>query len=389
MPGWELIGEAEKEELLKIFTESDGVLFAHGFNDKRSNIFRVREFEKRVKEKLDIDYCLACTSGTMAQYIAMKAMGIGPGDEVITQSFTFVATVETILALGATPVIVDIDETYNMDYKELEKAITKNTKLIVPVHMLGNQCRMNEIMKIARQYKIPVLEDACEALGGELDGKMLGTIGDVGVFSLDFGKTITTGEGGLIVTNDPALEKYSREFHDHGHESNKKVPRGNDTRTIPGLNFRISEMQGAVGLAQIEKLDFIVQKNRKNKKKLKEGIIGQNKIKFRTIVDEDGDLADTLIFALNDKLLCQKFLKHYSELGYSTKNIPEAYDWHFAGKWNHMFTNVPRYKNTWQTEWKKSDDLLSRSISIPILVNSSDDYISKHIDDINSIISTL
>ena len=325
----------------------------------------------------------------MAQYIAMKAMGIGPGDEVITQSFTFVATVEAILALGASPVIINIDETYNMDYKELENAITKNTKLIVPVHMLGNQCRMDKIMEIANQHKIPVLEDACEALGGKFDGKMLGTIGDVGIFSLDFAKTITTGEGGLIISNNKKIMKYSREFHDHGHESNKKYPRGNDTRTIAGLNLRMTELQGAVGLAQIEKLDFIVNSNRKNKKKLKAGIIGKNKIKFRTIVDEDGDLADTLIFFFNNKKLCHTFLKHYSELGYSTKNIPEAYEWHFAGRWHQMFNNTPKYKNIWRTEWQKSDDLLSRSIAIPILVNSSNDYILKHIDDINGIISIL
>ena len=175
----------------------------------------------------------------MAQYIAMKAMGIGPGDEVITQSFTFVATVEAILALGAKPIILDINDTYNLDYKLIENSISKKTKLIIPVHMLGNQCEMKEIMKIGKKYKIPIMEDACEALGAEYFGKKIGTISEVGIFSLDFAKTITTGEGGLIISNNKKIMNYCREFHDHGHKNNTKLPRGRDTRDIFGLNLRI------------------------------------------------------------------------------------------------------------------------------------------------------
>ena len=157
-------------------------------------------------------------------------------DEVITQSFTFVATVEAIIALGATPKIIDINETYNMDPDLLEKEITNNTKLIVPVHMLGNPCEMDKINKIAIKNKIPVLEDGC-SLGASFKGKFVGNLADVCVFSLDFAKTITCGEGGLITTNDQNIFKYCKEFHDHGHENNPKLPRGRDTRSIP-LEFK-------------------------------------------------------------------------------------------------------------------------------------------------------
>ena len=193
--------QKEKSEIDKIFTKSNGVMFAHGFENLRNNNYLVRKFEKKICQKLNVKYCLPTTSGTMAQYIAMKALGIKRGDQVITQSFTFVATVEAILALGAKPVILNVDKTLNMDLNELKKIINKKTKLIIPVPMLGNPTRIDKINKIAKKYNIPVIEDACESLGAKYKGKFVGTTSDIGIYSLDFAKTITTGEGGLIVTN--------------------------------------------------------------------------------------------------------------------------------------------------------------------------------------------
>lgn len=389
MPGWELIDHKEKDELNKIFDESNGVMFAHGFDDRRNNIFRVREFEKKFAKKFGVKHCLATTSGTMAQYIAMKALGIGPGDEVITQAFTFVATVETIIQLGATPILIESDDTFNMDLNILEEKINENTKLVIPVQMLGNQVDTDKLKSITSKYNIPVMEDACEALGATFNGKMVGSHGDIGIFSLDFAKTITTGEGGIIITDNDDIAKYIREFHDHGHESNPAFPRGRDTRSIIGLNLRMSELQAAVGLAQLDKLDFIVNRNRHNKKLLKSLISHNKNIHFRKIVQEDGDLADTLIFYFNKKEETDRFVSIYNENGYFTKNLPDAIDWHFSGTWNHMFVNDKNYKNTWSKEWPLTDDLLRRSISIPILVNHTDEQIIKHADVINSILNQL
>jgi 8-amino-3,8-dideoxy-alpha-D-manno-octulosonate transaminase len=389
MPGFELIGNEELDEIKNIFEKSNGVLFAHGFDERRNYIYRVREFESAIANKLSVKYCLATTSGTMAQYIAMRALGIKPGDEVITQAFTFVATVETIVELGADPVIVDIDDSFNMDPIELEKAISDKTKLIVPVHMLGNQCDMKAIMRIASKYNIPVLEDGCEAMGAKYNDQYLGTIGDIGIFSLDFAKTITTGEGGLIITNDSNIEKYCREFHDHGHENNKSFPRGNDTRTIRGLNLRLSELQAAVGLAQIKKLDYIVKSNRENKSLLKSLIEDNKNIHFRRILDQENELADTLIFTMDTVDMVNKFVEEYNEQGYYTKNLPDAVQWHFSGTWNHMFNDVPRYRNSWNVEWKKSANLIERSISIPIFVKSTSEEIHKHANVINRIFDQL
>ena len=205
----------------------------------------------------------------MAQYIAMRALGIKKGDEVITQAFTFVATVEAILALDAKPIIVNIDKSLNMSAIDLEKKITKKTKLIIPVPMLGNPCDMNKILKISKKKKIPILEDACESLGSKYNNRFVGTFGDVGVFSLDFGKVITTGEGGLIVSNKKNIIDYCREFHDHGHQNNQKNQE-EKIQKIWGLNLRMNEMQAAVGSAQLSKLNYIIKKNKQNKKYLKE-----------------------------------------------------------------------------------------------------------------------
>ncbi len=371
MPGFELVGNEERAALDSIFEESGGVLFAHGFVGQRNGRYRVREFEKAFSSKVGCAHTQAVTSGTIAQYVAMLAMGVRPGDEVITQSFTFVATVEAIIAIGAVPVIVDIDDTYNMDPSALERAISSKTKLIVPVHMLGNTADMGRIQDVAARYRIAVLEDACEALGAKYRGKYAGTLAQAGVFSLDFAKTITSGEGGLIVTNDAAVQKFCREFHDHGHESNASVPRGRDTRSIPGLNLRMTEMQAAVGTVQLGKLDRIVALNRRNKAALKQVLAQSDKIRFRRLTDEAGDLGDTLIFNFETKDLCVRFLEHYIEAGFSTKNVPDAIDWHFSGKWNHMFRDVPAYRDTWRTTWNKSDELLRRSVAVPIFVKPS------------------
>jgi 8-amino-3,8-dideoxy-alpha-D-manno-octulosonate transaminase len=370
MPGWELINHKEKNKLLEIFNKSNGVMFAHGFDKRRKKIFRVREFEKRVCKFLKVKYCLATTSGTMAQYIAMKALGIKKGDEVITQAFTFVATVEAILALGAKPVIVDIDESLNMSTKDLSKNITSKTKLIIPVPMLGNPCNMKKILKISNKKKIPILEDACESLGSQYHGKYVGTLGDVGVFSLDFGKIITTGEGGLIVSNNKKIMDYCREFHDHGHQNNIKKPRGEDTRKIWGLNLRMTELQASIGLAQLDKLNFIIKKNKKNKIYLKKRIKKNDLFNFRLINSKD-EISDTLILTLNDRKKALELTKILEKNKIGTKNLPDSINWHFAGNWEHIFKYVNKYKKNYKTRWNKSRDLLERSIALPIFVKTN------------------
>ena len=272
--------------------------------------------------------------------------------------------------------------------KDLKKKISKKTKLIIPVPMLGNQCDMKTIKKIAKKNNIKILEDACESLGAKLGNKYVGTLGDIGVYSLDFAKTITTGEGGLIVTNNKKIYEYCNEFKDHGHQNNKKLPRGKDTRNIWGLNLRMNELQAAVGIAQLKKLKLIIKKNYENKSLLKKQI-NSPLISFRKILDERGDLSDTLIFYFKNKKLAKKFVINYNKSGYSTKNLPDAINWHFAGTWKHIFAKDGNYKKNWRVKWKKSEDLLRRSISIPIYVKSSKKEINNQSIVINKILKGL
>ena len=260
MPGFEIIDKKEKKAVEKIFREG-GILFAHGFDSIRKNYY-VRDFEKKFCKKFKCKYSLSVSSGTAAIKIGLKALGVKPGDEVITQGFNFVATVEAILDIGAKPVIANVDESLNIDAKDVEKLITSKTKVILPVHMLGVAAEMNKIKNLARKKNLKVLEDNCEAVGAKFNGKYLGTIGDVSALSFDFGKVITTGEGGMILTNNKKIDKYSREYHDHGHENNPRFPRGKDTKKIYGFNYRMTEMQGALGKVQLDKLNWIISNSR-------------------------------------------------------------------------------------------------------------------------------
>lgn len=376
MPGFELIGKEEKGAVDQVF-DKGGVLYRYGLNDKRGNIFRVDEFEKKIAKRVGAKYCLCVCNGTAALKLALIALGVKTGDEVITQSFTFVATVEAILELGAKPVITEVDKSLNMDPDDLEKKITDRTKVIIPVHMAGVSCKMDEIIDIAKKHNIPILEDSAQVLGGTYQGKHLGTIGDVGIYSLDIGKIITTGEGGLLVTDNRDIYLKAKEYSDHGHENNPDLPRGEDTRSSWGFNYKITELQGAVGLAQLKKLDYILAKQREHKEQIKQAIKDIKGIEFRELPDVQGDCGDTLIFFCQNREKANEFAKGLKERGLGTKNLPDAINWHFTGTWNHIFP---------QTDiWPKSENLLKRAIAIPIMVKMPEEKIKQIITAIQEI----
>ena len=383
MPGWELIGKEEKEALNDIFERSNGVFYRSAFDARRNHIFRVDDFEKEIAKKVNTTFAYCASSGTSALKAALIALGVRRGDEVITQSFTFIATVEAILELGAVPVITEIDKSLNMDPIDLRNKITNKTKVIIPVHMGGVAAKMDEIMLVAKRHNIKVLEDSCQAFGATYNGKPVGTIGDMGVYSFDGGKIITTGEGGAIITNHEKLFRTAREYCDHGHELNPNVPRGEDTRTTWGFNYKMTELQGAVGLAQLKKMDYILGKQKEHKRIIKEGLREVRNIEFRELPDPEGDAGDTLFFFVETKEKAKSFAKLLKEKGLGTKNVPDAIDWHFAGTWTQIFHDFDEYKGKELSQvWKISNDLLRRAIALPILVNWTK-------EDITQIIETL
>lgn len=377
MPGFELIGKEEKKNIIEIFEKSNGVFFAHGFEKLRNNIFRVRQFEKKLKQKFNSKECQVVSSGTAAIKIALKAADVRPGDEVITQSFNFIATIEAILDCGAVPIITKIDDSLNMCPLDLKKRITKKTKAIVPVHMLGFSANLKEIIKICKKNKIKMIEDNCEAVGAKYKKKYLGTIGDAGILSFDHGKNITTGEGGAILTNNKKIFTYSKEYHDHGHQLNRKFPRGMDTVRYAGFNYRMSELQAAVGLAQINKVDFIIKENKKRYSILNEII--SKKFTIRKCHPNTIPSYDTFIFKVENEKLRKKIVNLLKLKMIGTKNLPDAIKWHFAIYWKHAIK---------KKETKRlSDSLvkLKKHIAIPILIKKNHRIYKQIADEIINI----
>ena len=282
MPGFEIIGEEEKSQILEVLSRK--VLFRYEFDAQREGVYKVEAFEKAFSEYCGVNHALAVSSGTAALRVALAALGVGPGDEVITQGFTFVATWEAILDAGAVTLYTEVDDTLCMDPQDLENKITTRTKAIIPVHMCGAQARIPEILEKAAGKNLPVIEDTAQSCGGKLQGKALGSFGAMGTFSFDSVKTLTTGEGGMVITDDEALYIRASEYHDHGHDHNPEVGRGLEKRNFIGVNYRMMELQGALGLAQLGKLDNVILANQKeNKGRIKEALAKIDQITFRNI----------------------------------------------------------------------------------------------------------
>ena len=244
------------------------------------------------------------------RFFGLKSIRRKRGDEVITQAFTFIAAVECIIQLGAKPILVDCDESFNMDPVDLKK-ITNKTKCIMPVHMLGEPANMKSILKVAKQSKIPILEDACESFGAKFSKNYLGTIGDSGFFSLDFGKIITSGEGGFVVTNNKKHSEMIKALRDHGHENKKNIHRGLDKAIASGFNYRMSELQAAVAISQLKKIKKILNIKKRNKLILKKKILNElnNKVKIRFCHDENNEQFDHLVMIFKSKILAKKIYK--------------------------------------------------------------------------------
>ncbi len=345
MPGFEVFGEEEKKEIHEVL--ETGVLFRYEFPEQRQGIYKVRTFEERFAQYCGAKYGQAVTSGTAALKVGLAALGVGAGDEVITQGFTFVATWEAIFDCGAVPVFAEIDDTLNMNPADLEKKITPKTRAIIPVHMMGAPARIEEIVAIADKHGIPVLEDTAQAAGARINGRHLGTFGKCGTFSFDAVKTMTTGEGGMIITDDEELWRTMSEYQDHGHDHVQNPGgRGGEGRSFIGFNYRMMELQGAIGLAQLGKLDDMIAAQKKNKAALQEAVLQIRGVTFRNIVDAKGDSATFLAFFLPNAEKAKKVNEVLKENGAGAVYFADN-SWHYYPKWEHLLGNKTLAKNGW------------------------------------------
>jgi perosamine synthetase len=255
-----LLGDEEKQEILNILEEN---VLTSPANDGGK---RVQEFETILKTYMNVKHVIAVNSGTSALHASLLSIGIKQGDEVILPSFTFVATANSVMAAGATPIFADINkQDYTIDVVDIEKKINKSTKAIIPVHLYGHPSNMNEINSIAREHSLYVIEDACQSLGSTYFQKQTGTLSDIGCFSFYASKVITTGEGGAIATNNDDFAENLKMIRNHG------MIHGYDT-TLFGLNLRLPELSAGIGKIQMKKLDKMLKIRRNNADILSNGL---------------------------------------------------------------------------------------------------------------------
>ena len=338
MPGFEFFGDEERKEVNDVL--ETGILMRYGFDGPRKGIWKAKELEEAISTRFGTKHAQLVSSGTAALTAAMSALGIGYGDEVILPSFTFVASFEAVLSVGAVPVLVDIDDTLTLDPVAVRNAITPKTKCIMPVHMCGSMADLGALQSLCKEFNLVLLEDACQSIGGTYNGKQLGTIGDAGTFSFDFVKTMTCAEAGVVMSNREDVYIASDGYSDHGHD-HKGVDRGADLHPFIGYNFRISELHAAVGLAQIKKLDNFLAIQKKNHAALKNILSQVPEISFRRIPDVAGDSCTFLSWFLPTAEITKAVVSKMKEKGILAGNF-YWFDnnWHYIRKWDHLKNSI-------------------------------------------------
>jgi len=352
-PGAYLFGDEERKELLDVM--ESGYLSRYGEENDPRFKHKVVDFEREFAKLVGVKHCVAVSSGTGALMTCLAALGIGRGDEVIVPGYTFIASISAILLMNATPVLAEIDESLTIDPNDIEKRITPRTKAIMPVHMLGNPCDMDKIMKIARKHKLFVIEDCCQAAGAKYRGKSVGSIGDIGGFSLNVFKTITAGDGGMVVTDNDERYELAFGFHDQGH---KPLRMGLEVgkRSIVGMNFRVNELTGAVALAQVRKIPYILETLKEKKNKLKNLIAGTPNFTFRKINDEEGECHTLLTLLFDTKKKADTFGERIG-----TKTVAHS-GWHV---YNNM-EQILKALNIKPHCLPQTDSILERAINVSV-----------------------
>ena len=394
MPGFEVFGDEERKEVQDVL--ETGVLFRYGFDQARNDHWKARSFEAELAERLSVNHCCLCSSGTAALSIALAACGVGAGDEVIVPPFTFIATIESVIAAGAVPVFAEIDETLCLDPEAVKAAITPRTRAVLPVHMCGSMARIDILKQLCDQNGLMLIEDACQSVGATYMGQALGTFGQIGCFSFDPVKTITCGEGGAVITQDENLYMRSDQYADHGHD-HVGNDRGLEDHPILGTNFRISELNAAVGLAQLRKLDTILKIQRANKETLKEVFSQFPEVSFRWVPDPAGDSATFLSFFLPDEKRARNVARDLGKAGVDGCFYWYDNNWHYIRQWHHLkkleaaaklpielMDNVPDYG---AVNLPQSDRIIGQLISMQVKLSWTEEDLSQRKEKIADVLS--
>lgn len=387
MPGFELFGDTERKELNDVL--ENGVLMRYGFDAMRNGHWKAKELEQELETQLQVKHAQLVSSGTAAVTTALASAGIGAGDEVIIPTFTFVASFEAILMLGAIPVLVEIDDTLTLYPEAVKEAITSKTKAVMPVHMCGSMANLDALSSICKTHNLILIEDSSQATGATYHGKPLGSIGDLGCLSLDYVKIITCGEGGAVLTNNEEYYKNADHYSDHGHD-HVGNDRGAETHPFLGYNFRISELHAAVGLAQLRRLDEFVAIQKKNYTIIREVLSVIPEITFRTVPEGGVESYSFLSFFLPDLEIARKTSKALKEKGIDACFHYYDNNWHYIRKWQHLKDLKTLYPLSQEIkdglkylhikEFPKSDHYIGRNISCLIKLSWSEDEVRERAD---------
>ena len=302
-PGARLYGEEEARKVFDVCMAKSPFRY-YGID----SLNMVNDFEAAFAKKMGVKNALGVTSGTAALVVALKAAGIGPGDKVIVPACTFVATAGAVVCAGAVPVFADVDESLNIDPKKIGDVCDKYTKALITVPLLGNPCQMDKILEECKKHDLIVIEDVAQSMGSALYDKPMGTWGDIGIFSMQLNKIITTGEGGVVITDNDKLYERAVRYHDHGQFRKKEGMLSDDiSNVLIGQNYRMSELTGAAALMQLEKLDPIISRIKEIKAIIKQELSGIDGFTFRKIIDEKGDAGAAIVAFLPTKEKTQLF----------------------------------------------------------------------------------
>ena len=305
--GLAVFGEEERKAALEVLESRS--LFRYYGPDLGH---RVEAFEQAACRLLGSTYAVATSSGTAAIRAGLAALGVGCGDEVIVPAFTFIATVNAVVVQGAVPVFAEIDDTLGLDPRDVETKITSRTAAVMPVHLDNGACDMDPLMEVTRRHRVPVLEDTAQSMGTTYKGRSLGSIGELGAFSLQLEKNVTSGEGGLLVSNDERLYLRAARYQDQGGQFVTSTGGGRGEEPIEpfvGENLRMTELAGAIAEVQLAKLPGLLAAQRRNQRRILNEIVDLPGLAFRRLPDPDGDGGSSVNVFLPNPAVARRFAK--------------------------------------------------------------------------------
>ena len=398
-PGGNLIDQEEESQVLEAL-RNKRLFRYYGPIEGPS---KVDQLETEFAAFMGTRYAQAVTSGTAALICGLHGLGIGPGDEVIVPAYTWIASASSILAVGGVPVVAEVDDSLTLDPQDVEAKITPYTKVIMPVHMRGTPSQMDSLLAVAQKHGLKVIEDSAQADGGSYKGRRLGSMGDVGCFSLQFNKIITSGEGGMVITNDEQVWKRAVMFHDVVGGMRNQFSMD---EILWGINFRMPELLGAVMLVQLRRLEGLLTSMRERKRMLTEGMkdIAQKKgISMQRIPDPEGDASVALIFFMDNPTIADRVCKalNAENIDAGVLYRPDRMDYHIYAHWLPIIE-----QRTWTPEggpWKwakreisyrkdmcpRSLDLLGRAVHLNVNPLESNSDLEETIEGLNRVLNAL